>query len=532
MQSYTAMPQTPLDYVVCRMGEFFDPGAPWSRRLWSAGALLALEEVVEAARLSIDGGVTPRALKEVRLGARDTHCQDPGLGDKDLRKALQNALGQPLTSPEEIDRLAHLVGRCSHGYLARWRPVATKTAAQYPERMSRAIASHLLDADLSPERLSLWLVNEARHLRTVEDLVDSAMGQVEQGTRTYEVLVPFRRIPGAPAAVPEGWLTAAETAGWLSARSHKPLSQVGSFVCRIEARDPWAAVAKAAELVDRVRSRLTVGVPGRPAVLDPVGSAFVSGKARPYALPDVRRDVEVHSLSRQDALYRLDSSRSQLEIDFALELLAPLQEGVGAVGLAGGWATIEALYKPSTGAHAAATSAGAVVACSWPRAELTGLAYAYEKAFEDEASGALRSVERNVERCVLIAETLLTPERPVFPNARDECSAQRMVEVLRDSQPILERVARYTSETFKRLYRQRNYLLHSGGARTRGLPAAARTAPALIGAAVDRAVHAAESEGLSSHQLAARAHQELELVGGTGGRHVAALLEPPDGGPP
>lgn len=102
-----------------------------------------------------------------------------------------------------------------------------------------------------------------------------------------------------------------------------------------------------------------------------------------------------------------------------------------------------------------------------------------------------------------------------------------MIQLLAQPQATLNRVAQYLTGTLQMLYRQRNFLLHSGGLRTVVLPATVRTSPALAGAAVDRAVHAAEAEGLSSAALAARAHEELALVGSGGGRHVAALLEAP-----
>lgn len=510
------------------MAEFFTDRSPWNRRLWSVGSVLALDEVVEIAHHSVDGRVKPLALKEVRLHVRNTCCNDPGLGDSDFRRALSTALERSLGRPDEIDRLEHLVHRARTGYLDRWRSHATTTTSVELERAARSIASHLLDAELSPDRLQRWLSSQQAQFANLGDLLDSAIDQAGQPPKSYEIMIPFRRLPGAPAIVPDGWMTAQAVSGWLAERNHDPVQQVGGFSTDITARDPWAAVEKAAELVDRVRARLAVGVPGGPAVLEPAGGAYVSGKARRYELPAVRRDVEVHSLDRQDIVYRLGGSESQREVDLALELLAPMQEGVGAVGLAGGWATIEALFKGTDGAHSAAPRAAAIVACSWPRAELTRLSYVYADHFNDAIATDLRAAPHHLQRCRIMAARLSQGDPVDFAKTNDRCAAERMVQLLAQPQATLQRISQYLTGTLQMLYRQRNFLLHSGGLRTAVLPATVRTAPALVGAAVDRAVHAVEAEGLSSARLAARALEELALVGSGGGRHVAALLEPPN----
>jgi hypothetical protein len=52
------------------------------------------------------------------------------------------------------------------------------------------------------------------------------------------------------------------------------------------------------------------------------------------------------------------------------------------------------------------------------------------------------------------------------------------------------------------------------------------TAPPLVGAFLDRVVHAWFTEGTRPIELAARAHLAIDLVGSPGGRHVTELLEP------
>jgi hypothetical protein len=79
---------------------------------------------------------------------------------------------------------------------------------------------------------------------------------------------------------------------------------------------------------------------------------------------------------------------------------------------------------------------------------------------------------------------------------------------------------------FRRLYRQRNILMHGGTTGSVALPTALRTAAPLIGAGLDRLTHAALAEGVGALQLAARAQLNIDLLGGDDARHLVDLLEP------
>lgn len=78
----------------------------------------------------------------------------------------------------------------------------------------------------------------------------------------------------------------------------------------------------------------------------------------------------------------------------------------------------------------------------------------------------------------------------------------------------------------RRFYRQRNILMHGGTTGSIALQTALRTAAPLIGAGLDRVVHAALTEGVDALQLAARARLNIDLLGGDDARHVVDLLEP------
>jgi hypothetical protein len=78
----------------------------------------------------------------------------------------------------------------------------------------------------------------------------------------------------------------------------------------------------------------------------------------------------------------------------------------------------------------------------------------------------------------------------------------------------------------RRLYRTRNIVLHGGSTQGVALKAALRIAAPLVGAGLDRIIHATLVEGLDPLDLAARADVGLKLVGGETGLGVVDLLEP------
>jgi hypothetical protein len=91
---------------------------------------------------------------------------------------------------------------------------------------------------------------------------------------------------------------------------------------------------------------------------------------------------------------------------------------------------------------------------------------------------------------------------------------------------VLADVARAFRVALRRLYRTRNLILHGGATQSVALAASLRTAAPLVGAGLDRIVHAAYAEGLAPFDLAARAEVTLSLVDGETGLSVVDLLEP------
>jgi len=77
----------------------------------------------------------------------------------------------------------------------------------------------------------------------------------------------------------------------------------------------------------------------------------------------------------------------------------------------------------------------------------------------------------------------------------------------------------------RRLYRQRNIVVHGGTTASAAMEATLRTAAPLVGAGLDRLVHAKLAATLGPLELAARADNSLELVGDDIGPSIVTMLD-------
>jgi hypothetical protein len=237
----------------------------------------------------------------------------------------------------------------------------------------------------------------------------------------------------------------------------------------------------------------------------------------------------VLSLESNKTMYLVNQSD---RLDEALELAAPLNAGPAASAAAGAWAAIEALlYHPGDqadveeGRAVAADRLAAVVTCSWPRAELTTLSYRHKPPTSDAISDALRTCQSNMERSEVIARALAAGTPLVLKSPADVAAAERMKAVLGAPYPQLCDVRCIIQGVLRRLYRQRNIVVHGGNTAAIALDSALRTAAPLIGAGIDRLVHAQLINQVDPLDLAARAENSLALAGDPLGPALPKLLE-------
>ena len=527
-------PSTAFDLVCSRLRDFFAERAPWQRRLWSIGTVLGLRELLEYADDCLAGRASnTEGLRFVVGTARREVGRDPGVAHlaTELDGMLNRLEVRPLKdlSQDVCDELDHLAHRAQDDYLSQW----VGTPADAPvELTARAIASHLLDTGFSSTHLYRWLQSKRSSLSDPRELAEEAAGMVaEMRRRLFSVFVPCSAPYAKPSAASGAvtWLEGRAAAGWLREKVPEAESRrhSGGFLIVVEQRDPWAAVNAARSLVARADARAKVARLNDEGIRMN-GWARVAGSQHSFDVSHPVSQVEIGSLDRQASVYRFDGIFPPATDD-ALELASYMQSPSTGAAIIGGWSAIEGLLvRPGEGQHyLAADRLAALVACSLPRAELTPLAHRHKRAPDDALSNELETADTNYAKVQLVASHLTSGKRLELEDGSDIAAQNRIIDILADPSGQLGRIRGYVTESLRRLYNQRNLIAHSGSFRSAVLTATARTSFSLVGAGLDRIVHAQlqADRALSPTQLAARAETELRMVGGPGGRSPISLLD-------
>jgi hypothetical protein len=501
--------------VAARLLDFCRMATPWHRGLWGLGLVLTLKEILEASEAVRSGILHPPALGDLARSAMALAGRDPGVGSAQQLAVLENALRSEIRfAGMEYRVLEQLVADIEPMYLKRWAAALRNAAARpKPERTARGIAGYLLDAGFSADFLHRWWSFKQRHemgIKPIADILEDAHTLAGQPQRQYKVLVAFSAFTKRRDSMPSGWLDAPEVSRWLRDRKFKvgELRQRGGILLPVTARDAVAAVHGARERLERFAARVLVGS-DREFKLIP--KAWVDGESREFRLTSDRRGVDVHALEREKQVY---ADREYSRVDAAIELLEPLASSSPATAAASGWAAFEALLS-EPGDHAVvANRMGAIVACSFPRAELTMLSYQAAKA-DASLANRLGLCATNRDRADLVAGEIAGGAPLPVQTDSDRAACERMRKLLASPHAVLKDIESYASAAFRRLYRQRNLVLHGGITGGVALRASLRTAAPLVGAGMDRIAHAWFVDHISPLELAARARISLDTVGAT-----------------
>lgn len=520
--------------VAARMFDFFNRHAPWHLALWSIGTALAMDEVAEYSELTKMGAFTTKdGLKYVAESTRTVVGTDPALDPPELRDAVLAALEDRVVATDAgVATLRHLADRVRDGYLPRLADAARAADPPGVERLASAAASHLLDVGFSAAFLHDWL----RHLAKVDDrqlsiaqVLDEAGVLCSSPPNDYEVVIPFIGVPGGyPGPMPAGWLTGQETKNWLAEHGPTPegdLRQSGSVLLATRARDPWSAVETAAEAVAQVSARAAVG--SRLGRLRAKGVGWIAGHERSYPLHP-RTRVQLRSLKTSAHVFELALDPAAAVVNDAIEIFSALESGTRGAALTGGWAAVEGLLlRPGEGPHVlAADRLATIIACAFPRAELTTLSHRHRPAIPDALTASLVDVTVNLERCRIVEDSIRAGHSPVVRRPSDQALVKRVDSMIAYPAEKLGNVRRYVGDTLRRLYTQRNLIMHAGSFQSVTLRATLRTAPSLVAAGVDRVVGAQLGDRRTDPlALAARAETELGLLGTPAQRRLCDLLE-------
>ncbi len=509
--------------VAARLLDFFNSATPWHRRLWNIGLLLTLRETLEASEAVRQGVLGPDSLQTLVNSAMKLAGTDPGAGDSRQRQFLQQAL-KPDLKFSGLDYLTvrDIVADIEQHYLERWAKVLSDVvAAPRLERTARAIASHLMDVGFSSDHLHRWWTFKVKHEKEPRTLPEVILDAHRLATSTppkYEILVALESVPKTKS-MPQRWLDATSVSGWLRKNGFdtSEIRQKGGMLIAQVARDPISAVEAVQETLDKLAARVTVRIRG---TFKPTPVAWVAGETSPLKMGGRRRGVQIHALQREEQIY---SDAKPSKVDAAIELLAPLASSSPSVAVAGGWAAIEALLSEPKDRGSAAERMASLVACSFPRAELTPLAYILEKA-GGLLADQLKACRTNRDRSELVAAALLKGELVPFENDSDSAAVARLKCLLTAPHIAVADIEAHLVLAFRRLYRQRNLVLHGGYTDAVALRACLRTVAPLAGAGMDRIAHAWFVEGIEPLELAARARIRIARLGPTDGIKCIDLL--------
>lgn len=520
---------TDVSLLPQRMLEQVATWTAWDRRSWEPGSLMRLRELSEASGWVHNGVLSDGALKWLRGSLEPLIGQDPGLGHGAVQSQLRSALRDKLAFGSQGQRrLDHLVDFAEERYLDNWRAALGGGGSVDIERASRFITGHLLDAGYHAEEVRLRTKALIKAGGAAVDIVDEFHAMHTAPTRTFSGFVALLKVPEPDLMRrAENWLDPEEVARRLRGRAlgGRTPRQVGGLRFDVDARDVRAAAALVAEMIDRLVSR-TRFLRGQRQPLE-YHPRFYADDGTDYRIGEARPEINVMALVKNGVLYSasLTDQRSNA-VDDALELASQLMNGPSTVAAAGGWAALESLLvtgadnSRETGRAIAADRAAALVTASWPRAELTRMSHRVVDSpdcpprlkAQLEAAG-----EESFKRCEVLLDWLEAHNPVGSLEYEDRAALARLEALVENPKAVLRRVRGYMTCSLRRLYRQRNLVLHGGSTRPVALNATIRTSGPLVGATLDRLSHAFELLDVEPLDAVARAECALDAVGGGDG---------------
>jgi len=496
--------------IAARLVELLDPGTAWHRALWCLGIVLTLREILEAAEAHRAGILSDVSVERLGIIALRLAGKDAGVRNDEKRGLAAALKGAPRFEGLAYHTVAHLANRIEADYLPRWAIALDASPGPQVERAARSIAAHLLDRGFSGAFLHTWwthrLYKDTAPL-TLGDLCRLAHDQLAtRPSSEYEVLVAFRKAPRSASGYPTGWLRADALVRWLqdNGLESSNVRASGGMLLTIVAHDAAAAVALAADRIDQFIARSSIAATG---ALQPWPAVWVKGEPLSFPFGPRPRGVRVKALYREDQIFNVSASN----VDAAIELLAHLETSSPSAAVAGGWAAIEALLGEPGDRASAADNLAAIVACSFPRAELTGLSYTCQPLCPDLAPSLQRSGE-NRERALVVANAILQGHTLNLLRQTDRASHRRMKQLLESPSKGLTDLHTQVADAFHRLYRERNLILHGGKTDSVALHGSLRTTAKLVGAGMDRITHAWYVKQIRPLELAARARAAILLA--------------------
>lgn len=485
--------------------------------------MLGLHELFEACNALRDGTLSEASVKRVCSALQRKAGRDPALTNEEKGHLRQQIASVPKADGPAHYAVAQIAALLEANYLQRWaRVVATPTFTV--EHFARSIASHMLDAGFSAKYVHALIKSHITSNESVSlaDICENLHAELTRSPlRSFEVLLAFQRKPKLSQGTPTAWLKGSAVTNWLTTHGFDTTdvrAPVG-IVLTVEARDSTGAAQAARDISDRFAARARIAL-GRPLECSPW--LWVAGDSLPVKHAADSRGVRVKELDREGRIF--SSTPAVDGVDAAIELLAHLDESSPPAAIAGGWGAIEGLLADPGDRATAADNLAALVACSFPRAELTALSY---RAAEQDPSAAaqLAGMTSNRERSRATAQLILNEQFPAMRSSADQAAVARVRNLLHEPSRELVTVKDAIAEAFHRLYRQRNLILHGGRLNSVALKASLRTVAGLAGAGIDRVTHGHYVQRVQPLELVAHADMSIALINRQTALSCVDLLE-------
>jgi hypothetical protein len=250
----------------------------------------------------------------------------------------------------------------------------------------------------------------------------------------------------------------------------------------------------------------------------------VDGKAQWLSHPVNLSFDESHLFDR---LGRLQDLTTADYLANTLSLVEPLQTPAPHIAVMSGWSAIESLLvgPADVDDSAAAKRFSLIIAASLMRAEFTWLAKTYTAKNSDQAARELAECQTNLERAKLFQKLAFTRPTLELKNATDNLALQRVRPALYNPQQEIINITEILSREFTRLYRKRNMIVHGGQIRGANLHSISETLTPLVGAGIDRIVHAELNFGVPPIQLSAIAEARVGYLSPTTSDATGGLLD-------
>ncbi|CAB3771873.1 integrase [Paraburkholderia solisilvae] len=508
--------------AVVRLLEFLSERKPWFRSLWGIGVVLAMEELYEACAALRQGHLSEAAIKRMASSLQKRVGVHPAFTEAEKQFLRQQVHQVPRADGAAHFGIRELSARVSSDYLTRWGR-AFAAGRFTVEHFARSVAAYLLDAGFAGQYLHDFIKArlDAPEPITLPQLCDAIQAEMSASPRReFEVLLAFTTIPALPNGVPPSWLRGAAIIAWLKENGFDTagVRSPVAIVLRVQARDAIGAAQVARSESDRYAARALIAT-GAP--LNRVPMLWVKGGAAPAPMKEDSRGVGVKELFRGDRVFSADVSQS---VDAALELLAHLDGSSAPAAVAGGWGAIEGLLADPSDRATAADNLATLVTCSFPRAELTALSYRAQRTHPEQCT-ELEGVETNRERCRILARMIIDGRLPEMTSVADQAAIARLKKLFANPARELQTIRETIGDSFHRLYRQRNLILHGGRLDSVALTASLRTVAKLAGAGMDRIVHGHHVQNLRPLELVAKANLALALVSREAPLECVDLLE-------